>query len=116
MVAESASITQMVLPTGYSNKLLLGTEEGKLMLYNFKTGELLWHDYPAITNDDVTEVDNKSHDNTYRKDEKFEYQSSITALTCSPYKDIIAYGTSLGSVVVMNLFTNARIACFTHQT
>ena len=110
----------MVLPTGYNNKLLLGTEEGKLILYNFKTGELLWHDYPAINDDndnedehgDNTEVDNDTKRNNKRKG----YQGSITALTCSSYKDINAYGTSFGRVVVMNLATNTRIASFTHQT
>lgn len=97
----------MVLPTGYHNKLLLGTEEGKLMLYNFKTGELLWHDYPATNDAEAQSNLNKTTQN--------DYQGGITALACSSYKDIIAYGTSFGHVIVMNLATNTRIACFTHQ-
>ncbi|KAH9598140.1 WD40 repeat [Trypanosoma melophagium] len=90
LIERSEEVSAMVLPAGYTNKLLVGTTSGALHLYNFKTGACLWY-------------------------AQRETMSQVTSLTASNYKDIIAYGTSSGRVVVLNMGTNEEIMSFDHR-
>ncbi|SCU72794.1 PQQ-like domain/WD domain, G-beta repeat/Utp21 specific WD40 associated putative domain containing protein, putative [Trypanosoma equiperdum] len=90
LVDGSEETRAMITPAGYNNKLLLATAQGSLQLYNFKSGVCLWR-------------------------EKREPGAQITALAASNFKDIIAYGTSNGRVVVLNMATNEDIMSFDQE-
>lgn len=87
LVEHSEEVRALVLPAGYTNKLLVATTEGSLHLYNFKTGVCLWYS-------------------------KRETGVQLLSLAASSYKDVIAYGTSHGRVVVLNFGTNEEIMSF----
>ncbi|ESL06021.1 hypothetical protein TRSC58_06311 [Trypanosoma rangeli SC58] len=90
LIEHSEEVRAVVVPAGYTNKLLVATAEGALHLYNFKTGVCLWH-------------------------AQRELGSQILSLAASNYKDIIAYGTSRGRIVVLNLLINEEIMTFEHK-
>ncbi|RNF21183.1 U3 small nucleolar RNA-associated protein 21 [Trypanosoma cruzi] len=90
LIERSEEVRTAILPTGYTNKLLIATAEGSLHLYNFKTGVCLWY-------------------------AQRESDAQILSLAAGRYKDIIAYGTSCGRVVVLNLLTNEEIMIFEHK-
>lgn len=90
LVEKNETVTSLGLLSGYTNKLLTTTQEGSLHLYNFRTGTCLWYS-PRIPG------------------------HSILSLVCSPYKDIVAYGSSNGLVVVLDVGSDKTIATFEHQ-
>ncbi|CCD15319.1 unnamed protein product [Trypanosoma congolense IL3000] len=90
LVENSEDVRAIAVPTGYNNKLLLGSAEGSLQLYNFRSGECLWHS-------------------------RRSGGAQITSLAVSNYKDIVAYGTSHGHTVVLNLATGEEIMSFDQE-
>lgn len=89
LVQNSETVTCMVLLTGYTNKLLLATAEGALHLLNFRTGSYLWYSHR-------------------------DGCGALTALACSQYKNIIAVGTSKGTVMVLDISTDEVVTDFDH--
>eukprot|EP00796_Vickermania_ingenoplastis_P008089 gene8089-5626_t len=89
-IEGSESVTALCLPSGYTNKLLVATEEGSLQLYNYHKGVCLWHG--ADKSDG----------------------SPILSLASSVYKDIIAFGTGSGKVVLFHLAEDEMITTFHH--
>ncbi|KAG8346842.1 PQQ like domain [Trypanosoma vivax] len=87
LVERSEEVRAMVVPAGYTNKLLLATAEGSLQLFNFRNGTCVWY-------------------------ARRESGAQITALATSSYKDVIAYGTSNGRVIVLHIGTNEVIMSF----
>ncbi|RNF27094.1 U3 small nucleolar RNA-associated protein 21 [Trypanosoma conorhini] len=90
LIEHSEEVRAVVVPTGYTNKLLVATAEGSLHLYNFKTGVCLWYAQRASG-------------------------AQMLSLAASSYKDVVAYGTSRGRVVVLNLCTGEEIMSFEHK-
>ena len=88
---------QMTLPSHYTNKLLVLTEQG-LELHNFETGTRLhmfdtnWCCGAGAQTQGIRPV----------------------SIACSDYKDIIAIGNSDGTILVRNFRTGDLISSFTH--
>ncbi|KPA81470.1 hypothetical protein ABB37_03827 [Leptomonas pyrrhocoris] len=89
LVERSETVTALALLTGYTNKLLLTTAEGTLQLWNFRSGSCLWYSQRSGA-------------------------VAITAVACSRYKNIVAYGTADGKVTTCNIATDEVITTFDH--
>ncbi|KAK7200506.1 WD domain, G-beta repeat/Utp21 specific WD40 associated putative domain containing protein [Novymonas esmeraldas] len=107
LVEGSETVTCLALLSGYTNKLLLATAEGTLQLWNFRSGTCLWYSARGTSNKGRGSSGKVSHAGTAA--------AAITALACSRYKDIIAYGTTDGSVVVCNVAADEVITTFDHS-
>ncbi|CCW69209.1 unnamed protein product [Phytomonas sp. Hart1] len=94
-VGDNEDATIMALLMGYTNKLLVATAQGSLHIYNYKTAMRVW----------CTRAE-ASHHGTH---------APILCLACSSHKDIIAYGTSDGKVIVFNVGTGETITTFRHK-
>lgn len=70
-------VTSIVHPPTYVNKVLLGSEQGTLQLWNLKSSKLIY---------------------TFKR-----YESKITALECAPASDIVAVGMGNGRISLLNL-------------
>ena len=70
-------ITQMVHPSAYVNKILLGSHEGGMQLWNFHSMTLIYEFKP--------------------------FSSPITCLTQSPSIDVVAVGLLDGTVIIYNI-------------
>lgn len=123
LVAQNDTVTCLALLTGYGNKLLVSTEEGSLHLYNYKTGECVWYRDGKGHDNGGGNKGSADHERT-SNGERFPSPTTaasstsspaILSLCCSPYKDIVAYGTSSGSVVVLNVGSNEVITQFEHS-
>lgn len=106
LVERSESVTCMALLTGYDNKLIVATEEGGIQLYNYKTGACLWHREGGRGKDDGRNTTTAASGSS---------PLAILSLACSAFKDIVAYGTSGGRVVVLNVGSDEVITTFEHQ-
>ncbi|CCW61210.1 unnamed protein product [Phytomonas sp. EM1] len=95
LIGNNEDATTMALLPGYTNKLLVATVQGSLHIYNYKTAMSVWYTRAEA-----------SHLDTY---------APILSLACSFHKDIIAYGTSDGKVVVFNVGSGESITTFRHK-
>lgn len=75
--SESFRTTTLVHPVTYVNKILVGSEQGPLQLWNIRTGTLV-HTFAG-------------------------WQSAVTALEQSPAVDVVAVGLASGETVLHNL-------------
>uniref|UniRef100_A0A336LZ66 CSON006517 protein n=1 Tax=Culicoides sonorensis TaxID=179676 RepID=A0A336LZ66_CULSO len=73
----SFKVTSIVHPPTYVNKIVLGSEQGTLQLWNLKSSKLIY---------------------TFNK-----YDSKITVLEAAPASDIIAIGMENGRISLLNL-------------
>lgn len=89
-VEGSEAVTSMILLEGYTNKLLVSTASGSLQLYNFKSGKLLFK-------------------------AKVEPYGRVTCLAGSQYRDIVAFGTSTGRLVLYNISLDEEVCSFKHE-
>lgn len=89
-VEASETVTCLALMPGYTNKLLVGTAEGSLQLYNYQRGSFLWS--------------SKQHSGS----------SPIFSLAASAFKDIVACGTGDGRVVLVDILADETITEFHH--
>ncbi|KAG5490578.1 hypothetical protein JKF63_00698 [Porcisia hertigi] len=107
LVEHSETVTCLELLTGYTNKMLLATAEGTLQLWNFRSGACLWYSVRSASSSGCSS----------RQTSRATTGSvaAITALACSPYKDIIAYGTTEGEVVAFNVAADEVITTFDHS-
>lgn len=97
----SETPTCICFADGYNNKLLIGTIEGSVQLYNYQTGAFLF----SSRKDAPAPVDPRIPTST----------PQVLCLTCSKYRDIVAYGTSSGDVVVYNYRTDKVVVSFHHN-
>ncbi|GET93516.1 hypothetical protein, conserved [Leishmania tarentolae] len=104
LVENNETVTCLALLEGYTNKMLLATSEGTLQLWNFRSGTCLWYSQRSSGGSSSQASHTISGG-----------VAAITALACSKYKDIIAYGTSEGKVVACNIATDEVITTFDHS-
>lgn len=120
-IEDSETVSCWCLLTGYTNKLLLGTEEGHLQLYNYHTGKCLWKGKDFLRLSRYQKPLHRRGGNTI-----FGMDPSQTNLTTSPstpilslassvYKDVVAFGTGDGRVVVFNVAEGEIITEFQHS-
>ncbi|KAL7423168.1 rRNA-processing protein utp21 [Cryptotrichosporon argae] len=81
----SFTATDMVHPATYLNKILVGSREGELQLWNIRTGTLI-HTFPPTSS-----------------------ASSVTALVQSPALDVVGVGHLDGSVRVLDIRTGELV-------
>ncbi|CAG9583968.1 conserved hypothetical protein [Leishmania major strain Friedlin] len=103
-VENTETVTCLALLTGYTNKMLLATAEGTLQLWNFRSGACLWYSLRG-NGSSSGQASRATADGA----------AAITALACSRYKDIVAYGTTEGKVVACNVATDEVITTFDHS-
>ena len=92
--------TCAAIPPHFKNKLLVGCSDGVLRLYNFATGKLIfsWTVPAAARSGPDAEI------------------PTITCLTTSAYRGLIAVGTSDARAVVYHFEEDVVIAAFTHDS
>lgn len=81
----------LVHPSTYVNKVAIGTSEGSVLVFNFRTGKVV---YEARV---------------------LSRGTPVTALAQSPAVDVLAIGGADGGVVLHNLRQDARVAEFSHD-
>ncbi|KAL1914934.1 uncharacterized protein VTP21DRAFT_7850 [Calcarisporiella thermophila] len=77
------TVTSIVHPSTYLNKVLIGSKEGTMQLWNIRTGKLV-HSFKS-------------------------FGSPITSLTQSPVVDVVAVGLLDGTVVIHNIRVDETI-------
>lgn len=113
LIGNNATPNVAIIAEGYPNKLLVGTREGGVQLYNFMKGTLLFDSKEASEADAAGPSSSVHHQRSERLVELGDHQ--ILCMACSKYRDLIAYGTSDGRVVVYNYGTDEEIASFKHD-
>ena len=81
--------TTMCCVCNYSNKIVLGTQQGHLELWNFNTGTLV-HKFPS-------------------------FSSAVSSLAMSPANDTIGVGLADGRVICYNLSVGKELLRFQHS-
>ncbi len=88
---ELGQPTALIHPATYVNKVAIGTDTGRILIFNFHTGATVYHSCVMAG-------------------------TAITALAQShAVADVIAAGGADGRVVVHNLLTDEQIAVFSHD-
>ena len=83
------TVTTVVHPSTYVNKILVGSREGVMQLWNLRTQRMLY----AFS----------------------KFNSPITCMEQSPVVDIVAIGLLDGTTILHNIRTDKRIATFSHE-
>lgn len=86
---DSFKITAIMHPNTYVNKVLLGSEQGTLQLWNIRHGKLIYT-FNGFTN-------------------------KITAIEQSPAVDVVAIGMSNGQIALLNLKVDKILMEFTQE-
>ncbi|CAD6195675.1 unnamed protein product [Caenorhabditis auriculariae] len=89
--SEDFQITALVHPSTYLNKILIGSSDGRMRIFNFHTGKVI-HEF------------NK------------KWNSRINVLQQSTAIDIIAVGLANGQILVMNVKTDEVLFNFRHDS
>jgi U3 small nucleolar RNA-associated protein 21 len=89
-VPSEISITNVCHPVTYLNKILVGSENGHLCLWNFMTGKLLFN-YP-------------------------KFKCGIRCISASSILDIVGIGLSNGKALIYNIQLNEIVMSFSHET
>jgi U3 small nucleolar RNA-associated protein 21 len=99
---SSSTISCVMQPHAYVDKILIGTVEGHLDLYNIRAGELV-HRFPAFpkSKDISDEVISKMI--LRNTDEEETQYASVTTLCDSPSLDVVAIGLSDGQIILHNI-------------
>ncbi|KAJ3242725.1 WD repeat-containing protein 36 [Chytriomyces hyalinus] len=84
------TVTAMVHPSTYVNKILIASGDGRMQLWNFASLTMVY-EFPALT-------------------------SPITCLVQAPAIDVIAIGLQDGRILLKNLKTNAPLRQFRHDS
>ncbi|GAM24765.1 hypothetical protein SAMD00019534_079400 [Acytostelium subglobosum LB1] len=87
--AAQFTITSIVHPQGYFNKVLLGSQQGKMQLWNLKTCKLIY---------------------TFNG-----WGASVVSLVQSPVVNIVAVGLVDGRIILHDLKQDATVATFTQK-
>ena len=87
---ELGQPTALIHPATYVNKVAIGTDTGRILIFNFHTGTTVYHSCVMAG-------------------------TAITALAQSHVADVIAAGGADGRVVVHNLLKDEQIAVFSHD-
>lgn len=82
-------VSAMMHPSAYLNKVLLGSSQGALQLWNIKTSTLLFT-FPG-------------------------WSSGITALQQSPAVDVVGVGTATGCIIIHNIRLDETLMSFTQD-
>lgn len=85
----SFDVSAMMHPSTYLNKVLLGSSQGALQLWNIKTSKLLF---------------------TFAG-----WAASITALQQSPAVDVVGIGTATGRIIIHNIRLDETLMTFTQD-
>ncbi|XP_029025336.1 WD repeat-containing protein 36 [Betta splendens] len=86
---ETFDVSAMMHPSTYINKVLLGSSQGALQLWNIKTSKLLFT-FPG-------------------------WSSGVTALQQSPAVDVVGIGTATGRIIIHNIRMNETLMGFTQD-
>lgn len=119
-IENSETISCWCLLSGYSNKLLLGTEEGHLQLYNYHTGKCLWKGEDILLSSRLQTPPHPSGSFPPFRQSEAQVRlgtsptSPILSITSSVYKDVVAFGTGDGRVVIFNVVEDKIITEFQH--
>ncbi|KAJ9444237.1 U3 small nucleolar RNA-associated protein 21-like protein [Diplonema papillatum] len=89
-LSHDSTPTVMCTVVNYRNKVVLGTQQGCLELWNFNTGTLV-HKFPS-------------------------FGSPVTALAVPPAEDCVAVGLTDGRVVLFNLPYGEELSTFRHSS
>uniref|UniRef100_A0A1I7XVK5 WD_REPEATS_REGION domain-containing protein n=1 Tax=Heterorhabditis bacteriophora TaxID=37862 RepID=A0A1I7XVK5_HETBA len=90
------TVTAVVHPSTYTNKILLGSSNGTMRLINIRSGRLIYE----FSNSDFYCVG---------------FGAAITVLEQSPAVDVIAIGLENGKVILHNVKTDETICSFRHD-
>ncbi|TMS08353.1 WD repeat-containing protein 36 [Larimichthys crocea] len=85
----SFDVSAMMHPSAYLNKVLLGSSQGALQLWNIKTSKLLF---------------------TFGG-----WAASVTALQQSPAVDVVGVGTATGRIIIHNIRLDETLMTFTQD-
>nr|XP_057913461.1 WD repeat-containing protein 36 [Doryrhamphus excisus] len=83
------NVTAMMHPSTYMNKVLLGSSQGALQLWNVKSSKLLYT-FPG-------------------------WSAGVTVLQQSPAVDVVGVGTATGRIVLHNIRTDQTLMTFTQD-
>lgn len=86
---DTFRITTMVHPNTYLNKILLGSEQGSMQLWNIKSAKLVY---------------------TFKG-----WKSSVTVLEQAPAIDVVAIGLASGKIILHNLKVDKTVMEFTQD-
>lgn len=87
--------TVIMHPHTYLNKVVIGSHDGRLVLFNIRSGKLI-HEFKCIPSDTL-------------------FGSKITVLEQSPAVDTIAVGTENGKVHLINLRADVKLFTLDHH-
>ncbi|XP_058473058.1 WD repeat-containing protein 36 [Solea solea] len=82
-------VTAMMHPSTYLNKILLGSSQGALQLWNIKTSKLLYT-FPG-------------------------WSAGVTVLQQSPAVDVVGVGTATGRIIIHNIRMDETLMSFTQD-
>ncbi|XP_063744839.1 WD repeat-containing protein 36 isoform X2 [Eleginops maclovinus] len=87
--SASFAVSAMMHPSTYLNKVLLGSSQGALQLWNIKTSKLLFT-FPG-------------------------WSAGVTALQQSPAVDVVGVGTATGRIIIHNIRLDETLMSFTQD-
>ncbi|KAK5900209.1 hypothetical protein CgunFtcFv8_025185 [Champsocephalus gunnari] len=87
--SASFSVSAMMHPSTYLNKVLLGSSQGALQLWNIKTSKLLFT-FPG-------------------------WAAGVTVLQQSPAVDVVGVGTATGRIIIHNIRLDETLMSFTQD-
>ncbi|KAL3049790.1 hypothetical protein OYC64_009113 [Pagothenia borchgrevinki] len=87
--SASFSVSAMMHPSTYLNKVLLGSSQGALQLWNIKTSKLLFT-FPG-------------------------WSAGVTVLQQSPAVDVVGVGTATGRIIIHNIRLDETLMSFTQD-
>ncbi|XP_068608945.1 WD repeat-containing protein 36 [Brachionichthys hirsutus] len=86
---SSFDVSAMMHPSTYLNKVLLGSSQGALQLWNIKTSKLLYN-FPG-------------------------WSAGVTALQQSPAVDVVGIGMATGRIIIHNIRLDESVMSFTQD-
>lgn len=86
---ETFDVSAMMHPSTYLNKVLLGSSQGALQLWNIKTSKLLFT-FPG-------------------------WSAAVTVLQQSPAVDVVGVGTATGRIIIHNIRLDETLMSFTQD-
>lgn len=120
--APGATVTALVHPQTYLNKIVVGWSTGALELWNIRTGAMVhrFRNVDALTDDAAAPAKALGALQDDYGAERARLQglgalppAAVTALAKSPAVDVIAVGRASGAIVLFNLRVDQPIHCFT---
>ncbi|KNC48258.1 Wd-repeat protein [Thecamonas trahens ATCC 50062] len=101
---DEFEVTTMIHPVTYLNKIVLGSRQGALRLYNLRTLQLV-HEFAPFSSRVVDDAG-----------EAVAEPSAVLCMAQSPVVDVIAVGCADGSIYVVNLLYDVVLKTYAHES